>query len=176
MNMTVDGFCDHTAGIADEELHHHYSDLLRSAGVLLYGRITFQLMEFWPPLIKNPSGDKAMDEFALVIDQVPKIVFSRTLKTLEWESATLATRDLKEEVLALRQQPGKDILIGSPGLIASLTELGLIDEYQLGIHPVILGKGLPLFKNISNQVDLKLLKTKPFASGVMIHYYEAVKK
>ena len=175
-NMTLDGFCDHTVMIADEEIHQHYSDLLRSAGVILYGRITYQLMEYWPTVLKNPTGNKEMDEFAEVIDKVPKIVFSHTLKNIEWETARLAKRDLKEEVLELRQQEGKDILVGSPGLIVSLSQLGLIDEYQIGVQPTIIGSGLPLFKNISNRIDLKLLKTKSFGCGALMLYYGVVKK
>jgi dihydrofolate reductase len=172
MNMTIDGFCDHTAGIADDELHQHYADLLSEAGIILYGRKTYQLMEYWLTVVKNPTGNKATDEFALVMDRIPKVVFSHTLKSLEWESAKLATKGLREEVLELRQQAGRDILIGSPGLIAALTPLGLIDEYQLCIHPVILGSGLPLFKNISDKMILKLLKTKRFGSGAIVLYYE----
>ena len=173
--MTIDGFCDHTAGIADDELHQHFSELLLSAGTVLYGRITYQLMEYWPTVLKNPTGNKAMDEFAVIIDNIPKIVFSRTLKTLEWKTAKLAKRDLKEEVLDLRQQAGKDILVGSPSLIVALTQLELIDEYQLVVHPVILGSGLPLFKNIRDRIVLKLLKTKTFGSGVIALYYESGK-
>lgn len=173
INMTVDGYCDHTAGIADDETHQHYTDLINSGGVLLYGRITYQLMEdYWPLLVKNPSGNKAYDDFAAAIDAIPKIVFSRTLQDLKWETARLATRGLEEEVLELKQQAGKDIFVGSPSLIASCTQLGLIDEYQLCIHPVILGKGLTLFKNIDDSVTLKLLKTKTFTCGAVIHYYE----
>ena len=172
INMTLDGFCDHTAGIADEELHQHYADLLSNADTILYGRITFQLMEYWRTVVKNPTGIPAMDEFAGIIDKIPKIVFSHTLKNVEWESAKLANRDLEEEVLELKQQPGKDILVGSPSLIVALTQLGLIDQYQLCIHPVILGKGLPLFKNIKDKITLKLLKTKTFSSGAITLYYE----
>ena len=174
--MTLDGFCDHTAMIADEEIHQHYSELLRNAGTLLYGRITFQLMEYWPTLLKNPSGDKAMDEFAMVIDSIPKIVFSRTLKNVEWKTARLANRDLEEEVLELRQQAGKDILVGSPGLIVALSQLNLIDEYQLGVQPTVLGRGLPLFKSITDRIDLKLFKTKIFGCGAIMLYYETVKQ
>lgn len=149
MNMTLDGFCDHTAGIADAELHQHYTDVLRSAGVILYGRITYQLMEsYWPDIVKNPTGDKTTDEFALAIQNIPKIVFSRTLKNtdpaLGWENSTLARRSLEEEVVELKKQPGGDIFAGSPSLIAALTKLQLIDEYQLCVHPVIIGSGLPL--------------------------------
>lgn len=173
INMTIDGFCDHTAGIADEELHQHYADLLRNAGVVLYGRVTFQLMKYWQSLINNPSGDPSMDEFARVMDRTPKIVFSHTLKTTDWDSAKLANQSLEKEVAALRQQPGKDIFVGSPGLIAALTQLNMIDEYQLCIHPVILGNGLPLFKNISDKKMLKLRNTKSFGSGAIVLYYES---
>jgi len=172
MNMTLDGFCDHTAMIADDEIHQHYSELLRSAGTLLYGRITYQLMEYWPTLIKNPSGNKSMDEFAVIMDNIPKVVFSHTLKSVEWRTARLAKRDLKEEVLELRQQSGKDILVGSPSLIVALSQLDLIDEYQLGVQPIVLGSGLPLFKNIRDRIDLKLLKTKSFGCGAVMLYYE----
>src|SRR5690606_23506515 len=104
-----------------------------------------------------------------------KIVFSRTLTNVDWETARIAGRSLEEEVSALRQQPGKDILVGSPGLIAALTKLNLIDEYQLCVHPVIVGKGLPLFKGIDNRMILKLMKTKKFGSGAIALYYEPVK-
>ena len=109
INMTIDGFCDHTAGIADDEIHQHYADLLNSVDIVLYGRITYQLMEYWQTVVKNPTGNKPMDEFAILIDNIPKIVFSHTLNNVEWKSATLANRDLKETVLELRQQAGKDI-------------------------------------------------------------------
>src|SRR5882757_5660820 len=120
MNMTLDGFCDHTEMIADEEIHRHYSDLINNACTLLYGRITYQLMEsYWPTVIENPTGNKATDEFAISIDSVPKIVFSHTLKDLGWKTARLATRGLDEEVREIKQQSGKDVLVGSPGLIAA---------------------------------------------------------
>lgn len=176
LNMTLDGFCDHTSGIADEELHQHYTDLLRSADTILYGRITYQLMEYWLTVLKNPTGNKTTDEFAVAIDNISKVVFSRTLKSLEWKTARLAERDLKEEVSALRQQEGKDILVGSRSLIVALAQLGLIDEYQLCIHPVIAGDGLPLFKNINSRKLLKLIKTKTFGSGIIALYYEPGKE
>jgi len=172
INMTLDGFCDHTAGIADDELHQHYSELLSNAGVLLYGRITYQLMEYWRTVLKNPTGNKSLDDFAVMIDKIPKIVFSHTLKNIDWESAKLATNDIEKEVLELKQQTGNDIFVGSPSLIVALTQLGLIDEYQLCVHPVVLGKGLPLFKNINDKIVLKLLKTKKFNSGAIVLYYE----
>ena len=174
--MTLDGVCDHTAVIADEEIHQHYSELLREAGVILYGRITYQLMEYWPPIVKNPTGNKAIDEFAVTIDKIPKIVFSRTLQQLEWETASLAKRGLEEEVLQLKQQEGKNILVGSRSLIISLLNLHLIDELQLCVHPVVAEKRLPLFENISDRIELELLKTKTFACGAAIFYYKPMKK
>jgi dihydrofolate reductase len=177
INMTLDGFCDHTAMIADDEIHQHYNELLRSARTLVYGRITYQLMEsYWPTVVKNPTGNKPTDEFAVIIDNISKIVFSHTLKNVEWENAKLAKRDIKEEVLELKQQAGKPILVGSPSLIVTLMNLNLIDEFQLCVHPIILGNGLPLFKNINDRINLKLLKTKTFGSGSIMLYYEPLKK
>jgi dihydrofolate reductase len=176
MNMTLDGFCDHTEMIADEEIHQHYSDLLKSAGVILYGRITYHLMEYWKTIVKNPTGIKSMDEFAVTMDNIPKIVFSNTLKNLDWKTAKLAKGDLKEEVLELKQSGnggGKDILVGSPGLIVALSNLNLIDEYQICIHPIILGTGSNrFFKEINSRIDLKFLKTKTFGCGAVILYYK----
>ena len=170
--MTIDGFCDHTAGIPDEEIHQHYAELLDNAGVVLYGRITYQLMQFWQTLLKNPSGEKTMDDFAIAIDKIPKIVFSHTLKNVEWDSAKLANRTIEEEVLELKKQPGRDILVGSRSLIIQLMKLNLIDEYQLCVHPVVAGGGLPLFENLNDRTVLKLLKTKTFSGGAVTLYYE----
>ena len=172
INMTIDGFCDHTSGVPDEEIHQHYADLLRTADTALYGRITYQLMEYWRTVLENPTGEKAIDDFAVVIDQTPKLVFSRTLKNVDWKSAKLANRDLGQEVLELKQQSGNDVFVCSPSLIVALTKLNLIDEYQLCIHPVIAGSGLSLFKKISKKITLKLIKTKTFSSGAVILYYE----
>jgi len=175
--MTLDGFCDHTAINPDEEIHQYYADLLGNADAILYGRITYQLMQFWQTLLQNPSGEKSMDDFAIAIDKVQKIVFSRTLKNTKWSSAKLAKQPLEAEVLELKQSRNggsKDIFVGSPGLIVALTQLGLIDEYQLCIHPVVTGNGLPLFKSITNRFVLRLLKTKNFGSGAIVLYYEPI--
>ena len=172
INMTLDGFCDHTAGIPDEEIHQHYTDMLNNGGVILYGRITYQLMQFWQTLIKNPSGEKTMDDFAIAIDKIPKIVFSHTLKNTEWDSARLSDQAIEEEVLELKQQSGKDILVGSRSLIIQLMKLNLIDEYQLCVHSVVAGSGLPLFENINDRTILKLIKTKTFSGGAVTLYYE----
>ncbi len=177
LNMTLDGFCDHTTMIADDEIHQHYNDLLSDADTLIYGRITYQLMEsYWPSVVKNPTGNKPMDEFAVLIDNISKIVFSRTLEDVDWKNSQLKREVIKEEVLELKHGGGKNILVGSPSLIVALTNLDLIDEYQLAVQPIILGSGLPLFKNVKDRVDLKLLKTKTFGCGVVAHYYEPTQR
>ena len=175
INMTLDGICDHTAGIPDENLHQHYAELLDNAGVLLYGRTTYLLMQFWQTLLKKPSGQKSMDNFALAIDRIQKIVFSQTLKKTEWDSAKLSTNEIEKEVLELKQQSGKNIIVGSRSLIIQLINLNLIDEFQICIHTMIEGKGLPLFDKIKDRTFFRLLKTKIFDSGAIILYYEPVK-
>ena len=175
MNMTLDGYCDHTAMIADDEIHDHYTDLLRSGGAVIYGRKTFQLMEYWKSVLENPTGNKSMDEFAAAIDNIPKIVYSRTLESVDWNNAELKREIVKEEILELKEHAAKDIFVGSPSLIVALGNLGLVDEYQLGIQPTVLGSGLQLFKNVEDRIDLKLLKTKTFGCGAVFFYYEPKK-
>ena len=171
-NLTIDGFCDHTALTPNEEIHDHYTELLGNAGTILYGRITYHLMEYWRTMVKNPSGEKSMDDFARAMDRIPKIVFSHTLKNVDWHSAKLADKPLEEMIAELKKVAGGDILIGSRSLIIQLANLNLIDEYQLCVHPVVVGKGLPLFDKIKDRTVFKLLKTKNFNSGAIIHYYK----
>ena len=171
MNMTLDGYCDHTFMIADDEIHQHYTALLNNAGGALYGRVTYELMTYWQTVLKNPTGNKSNDDFAVAMDKLPKIVFSHTLKSLDWNTARLAKGSLQEEILTLKQQPGKDIFAGSPSMIVAATNLGLVDEFQISVHPTIVGTGLPLFKNVKERVNLKLLKTKTFGCGAVVFYY-----
>ena len=175
--MTLDGYCDHTVMIADDEIHQHYTEVLNNSDTLIYGRITYQLMEsYWPSVVKNPTGIKPTDEFAVLINNISKIVYSRTLQHVDWKNSTLKKEISKEEIVELKKKPGKNILVGSPGLIVALMKLDVIDEYQPVIHPVVIGKGLPLFKNVNDKLTLTLLKTKTFACGAVAHYYEPVKK
>src|SRR5690606_15949965 len=139
LNMTLDGICDHTAGIPDKEIHQHYTELLGRGDAILYGRTTYQLMEFWRTFLENPSEEKSMNDFAMALDKIPKIVFSHTLKNVDWQSATLAKNNLKDSISELKQQSGNDIFIGSRSLIIQLMNLNLIDEFQLCIFPVIAG-------------------------------------
>jgi len=175
-NMTLDGVCDHTTGVADEGLHQHYTELIDNGGAILYGRTIYQLMQFWQELVNKPSCEKSMDDFANAIDKIPKLVFSNTLKETGWDTAKLAGKSLAEEVLELKQQPEKDILIGSRSLIIQLLNIHLIDEFQICIHPVIEGKGLRLFDEIKDRIMLKLMKTKVLNSGAMVFYYEPIRR
>ncbi len=174
INMTADGFCSHTDGIADEELHEYFTELLRDAGVLLYGRITYELMvPFWPDAAKNQSFDPATNEFARVFDSLEKVLLSRTVQKVDDKHTRLAHAGLAEEVAALKKQPGKDICVGSLSLASQLSERGLIDEYHFVVHPVIAGKGPRLFDSVKMQESFRLdfIGSKVFRSGaVALHY------
>lgn len=175
INMTLDGFCDHTAVVPNEELHRHYQDLLNEGGVILYGRITYGLMEFWREILESPSAEASMNEFATAIDRIPKIVFSNTLKEVDWQTAQLAGKSIEATIAELKQEPGKDILIGSRSIMIQLMKQNLIDEYQLCIHPVVAGQGLPLFEHFHDRSVLNLTKTKMLTGGAVILYYEPIK-
>ncbi|HRE41682.1 MAG TPA: dihydrofolate reductase family protein [Ignavibacteria bacterium] len=177
INVTLDGYCDHTAIVPNDELHIHYSELLKNFDTILYGRITYQLMEYWKSVLENPTGNKSYDEFALYMDSIEKIVFSRTIKNLDWKTAKLSNKNLKDEVMELKENSGKDILVGSRSLINQLLKLNLIDEFQLCIHPVIAGKGLKLFDDdFKNSINLELINTKTLSSGAIVMYYEPLVK
>jgi dihydrofolate reductase len=176
INMTLDGYCDHTAISPDDEIHQYYTDLLKSADAIMWGRITFQLMEYWPTVLKNPTGNKAMDDFAVAADNIKKIVYSRTLESVDWRNTELKREIDKDEIFELKQKADKDIFIGSPSLIIQMSQLGMVDEYQIGVYPAVVGSGLQLFKNIKDRIDLKLLKTKTFGSGAVFLYYEPTKR
>src|ERR1700753_1136519 len=165
INMTLDGFCNHTAMRPDDAQMEHYNELYRGADLELFGRTTYQLMEsYWPEIAEKQNDDKLENEFAVLIDDISKIVYSRTLEKADWKNTELKHELLAEDIIELKHQEGKNILVGGPSLIVQLTKLGLIDEYQLSVHPVILGSGLTLFKDITEKIDLKLLNTKTFGN------------
>lgn len=170
INITLDGCCDHTKGIANEEVHEYFTELLKKADTLLYGRKTYELMvPFWPDMAKDHSATtKAMKDFAETFDAVDQIVvFSRTLDQVEDVKTTIVRGDLKEEVLKMKQEEGGDISLGGVDLPSQLMELGLIDEYHLVVHPVIAGEGRRLFVgiNLPEQLQLTLVESKVFKSG-----------
>ena len=172
INMTLDGYCDHTAIDPDEEIHDHYADLLASADTILYGRKTYRLMQFWKTLVDHPSGEKSMDDFAVAMDKLPKVVFSRSILDTGWDSASLATKSLEATVKELKEQSGRDILVGSRSIIMQLLEQKLIDEFQLCIHPVVAGGGLPLFENLEDRTVMKLVTSRAFTGGAVLLCYE----
>jgi dihydrofolate reductase len=134
-------------------------------------------MGFWKTFLENPSDVKSMNDFALAMDKVPKVVFSRSLQTnnngeLNWHSARLSRKPLEEEVEELRTQPGNDIYVGSRSLILQLIDVNFLDELQLCIHPIIAGSGSYLFDGINHRRTLRLLKTKAFRDGAIILFYE----
>ncbi len=174
INITADGFCGHTDGIADDELHKYFTGLLRNASVILYGRTTYQLMvPYWPDVARNQSESEAVNEFARVFDSLDMVVFSTTLKHAEGKKTRIVGGNLAEEVLALKQQTGKDICVGSLSIASQLSERGLIDEYYFVVHPVVAGKGPRLFETVKLQdrIRLDFVGSEIFQSGVVASHY-----
>ncbi len=175
INGTVDGYFSHTDGIVDDELLEYFTGLLRNASLILYGRITYQLMvPYWPDIARNPSASEADSAFARVFDSLDKIVFSTTLNSVEGENARLARANLAEEVVALKQQPGKDICVGSLSLASQLSDCSLIDEYRFVVHPVLAGKGPRLFETVKlqNRLRLDFIASQTLHSGVVALHYK----
>lgn len=177
-HMSLDGFAgDKNGGLGfltyDSELQKFAGELVKTVGAPVYGKNTYHLMEgYWPTVLNDPNADKHALEHAQWVQEIPKIVFSTTLASADWNNTTLIKENVTEEVNKLKQQPGKDLVIfGSPGLAKSLMNLGLIDEYQLTLHPVILGEGISLFDGNTRMSDLKLLETKTMGSGVVTLHY-----
>ncbi len=150
INITLDGCCDHTNQFADEEVHEYWTGLLREAGLLVYGRKTYELMvPFWPEVAKTQSETKALNEFAQVFDSINKVVFSRTLDSAEDKNTRIVRTDLRDEILKLKQEQGKNILVGGVDIPSQLIQLGLVDEYLFVIGPVIAGEGRRLLEGVS---------------------------
>ncbi|MFN8012428.1 MAG: dihydrofolate reductase family protein [Holophagaceae bacterium] len=172
INITLDGCCDHTAGIPDEELHRHAAGLIAEADALLFGRVTYQMMEAaWRG--PAPAGTRPawMEPFARTIDAAKKVVVSSTLDRVDW-NAELLRGDLAEAVRRLKAEPGRGLFTGGVTLPKALAELGLIDEYEFMVHPRLAGRGPALFAGLSGMVDLKLVDRQEFASGVVVLRYE----
>ena len=169
INLTLDGCCDHTKFNPAEDLLEHYTRLLQDdAGVLVYGRKTYQLMvPYWPDIAKSQSETKADIEFAQTFVSKKKIVFSRSLASAEDENTRIVRTNLRDEILKLKQEPGKDILVGGVDIPSQLIELGLIDEYRFVVAPIIVGEGRRLMEGISlrERLQLKLVESKIFELG-----------
>lgn len=173
INLTLDGCCDHTKGMADEELHEYYAQLLSQSDTFVYGRKTFQLMvPFWPDMAKSNSGSKATNDFAQAFAAVKKIVvFSRSLENVEEKNVSVVRSDLKEEILKLKAQEGKNIMTGGVDIPSQLIQLGLVDEYHFVIHPLIVGEGRRLFDRSALHDKLQLVGSRVLASGSVVLRY-----
>ena len=174
IQTTLDGCCDHTKQFVDEEALEYSSHLTLEADLLVFGRKTYQLMvPYWPDVLKNPSETKQDIEFAQAFVNTNKIVFSRTLDSAEDKNTRIVRANLRDEILRLKQEPGKNILVGGVDIPSQLMELGLVDEYRFVVGPILAGAGRRLFDGISlpEKLQLKLVDTKIFESGcVALHY------
>lgn len=171
LNTTPDGFCDHTAVIADDDLHLFVNDVLKHADTVLFGRVTYQLFEnYWPEVADSKTGSHAVVEFAELIHKFHKIFFSKTLGTSKWNNTTFFSDIDKDFILNLKKQEGKDILIlGSPTVASEFIKLNLIDQYYFVVQPFIHAKGKHLFENkkLVSEQKLALTSTKTFKSGAI---------
>ncbi len=177
--VSLDGFFAGEDGnidwhVVDDEFNKAAVAMIKPFDTILFGRVTYQLFEsYWPGAAKDPAISKEDRIIANKINKMTKVVFSKTLKKITWEHSKLVTGDLRKEVAKLKEQDGRDIIIyGSGTIVQQLTNLGLIDEYQLMVNPVILGKGKPLFKVMKDKLNLKLFKTKTFVSGNVLLSYK----
>ena len=172
INVTLDGCCDHREGIVDEDLHRHAAENLARADALLFGRITYQMMEAaWRPSRRSEAMPDWMEPFGRTIDAAPKYVVSSTLDSVDW-NATLLRGDLENAVRELKEQPGDGLFVGGVTLPLALAELGLIDEYEFVVHPRIAGHGPTLFAGLSKRVDLRLVSKLEYGSGAVAMRYE----
>jgi dihydrofolate reductase len=174
INVTLDGCCDHTKGIADDELLDYYTRLVRDVGLFVYGRKTYELMvPYWPDVAKDASSTRADREFAQAFDSKDKVVFSRTLDSVEDGKTRVTRGDLRDEILKLKQEPGAGILTGGVDIPSQLVELGLVDEYRVVVQPVVAGAGRRLLDGVSlpEKLRLKLVESKIFESGCVALRY-----
>ncbi|MCL6097390.1 MAG: dihydrofolate reductase family protein [Bacteroidetes bacterium] len=180
INVTVDGYADHTAVIADDELHDFYTKLFDTVDTVLFGRETYQLMEsFWPNAHKDSRCTNSMIAFAKKINSVQKLVFSNTLNEVNWDNTRLIKNDIIEEVSKLKAQSGKNISVGGLSFASTLMKHGLIDEYWFLVQPIVAGEGRRLFsqrdglpERLENSSRLQLIDTQKLNSGVVVLHYK----
>lgn len=179
MNVSLDGFVEGPNGddwvIADAELHQYGAAQLRSADAIPFGRVTYQLfVDYWPTAAANPASTDSMIDFANTInsERLTKIVFSKTLDRVDWNARLL--RDIvPEEIIKMKEQPGQDLVIAGASIGSTMAQMGLIDEYELLVHPVVLGSGKPMFNGIQHRLNLTFLRPQTFRSGVVVLRYQA---
>jgi len=174
INTTLDGCVDHTKQSVDEETLEYFTHLTRETGLQIFGRKTYQLMvPYWPDVLKNQSETKADTEFARAFDSINKIVFSRSLDSVEDKNTKIVRTNLRDEIVRLKHEQGKSILVGGVSIPAQLIELGLVDEYRFVVQPILVGEGRRLLEGVSlrEKLRLKLVETKTFKSGCVALRY-----
>ena len=172
INVTLDGCCDHRVGIADEDIHRHAIENIDRADALLFGRVTYEMMEeAWRGPAPAGARPDWMEPFARTIDAKQKYVVSSTLDRVDW-NAELVRGNLEQAVKKLKSKPGKGLFTGGVKLPLALAELGLIDEYEFVVHPRLIGHGPTLFAGLSKLIDLKLVSREEFGSGAVAMRYE----
>ena len=174
INISLDGCCDHTKTIADEELLEYYTHLMRDVDLLVFGRKTYQLMvPYWPDIAKNHSETKASHEFAKTFVSKNKIVFSQSLESAEDKNTRIVRTKLQDEIVRLKQEQGKNILVGGVSIPSQLIELGLVDEYRFVVQPIVAGEGRRLLEGVSlpERLQLKLVESRIFKSGCVALRY-----
>ncbi len=168
LNVTLDGCADHREGIADDELLDYFTDLIGTAGAMLFGRTTYELMESaWPAVARDQNAPRATRAWAVALEAMPKYVVSSTRREFPWANTTRVEGELAAAVKQLKEQTPKGVLVGSPKLSFALEELRLIDEYRIVVHPVLAGHGPTLFQGLDRSRRLTLLSTKTLRSGVL---------
>jgi dihydrofolate reductase len=177
MSVSLDGFIEGPHGeldwhMVDDELHSHFNEVLGAMGAFLDGRVMYQLMaEFWPTADTNPASTRPMIEFARIWRDMPKFVFSRTLKQADW-NATVVRDVIADDIVKLKEEPGGDLGLGGADLAAEFQRLDLIDEYRIYVHPVVIGDGKPLFQRDAT-INLQLTESRAFGNGVVLLRYVA---
>ena len=174
INTTLDGCVDHTQQFADDETHEYFTHLMRDVDLQIFGRKTYQLMvPFWPEVARSQSMTKASNDFALAFDSINKIVFSRSLDSAEDKNTRIVRANLHDEILKLKQEQGKNILVGGVDIPSQLIELGLVDEYRFVVGPIVAGEGRRLLEGVSlpEKLQLKLVESKVFESGCVALRY-----
>jgi dihydrofolate reductase len=177
MSVSLDGFIEGPDReldwhLVDDELHSHFNELLAPMSAFLSGRVTHELMAgFWPTADADPSSSGPVVEYAGIWRDMPKIVFSRTLERADWN--TTVVRDLVvDDIMALKAQPGGDLALGGANLAAAFMRHDLVDEYRVYVHPVVIGRGRPMFQPAEDRISLRLAETRPFGNGVVLLHYQ----
>lgn len=185
LHSSLDGFVEGSQGAMDidwiaynNELENFADEVLQTADTIVWGRKTYEMMyDYWPTVPSDKHASEHELKHAKWIENVEKVIFSKALNSVDWHNSRLVKKNVKDEIIRMKQQEGKDIVVlGSPRFAHYLMQLDIVDEYKITISPTLIGKGLPLFQNIHERVELKLLDSKTFKSGALGLIYQKIKK